>query len=586
MAKWFVYSKKADFNEMATEFSISPMLARIIRNRDIVEKVDVNRFLNGKLEDLYAPTLLKDLEKGIQIIKEKIELGKKIRVIGDYDVDGICSTYILKSGLSACGGVVDVAIPHRIRDGYGINEALINEALAAGIDTIITCDNGISAYKQIEYAKSQGMTVIITDHHEVPYEDTLTGRNFILPPADAIIDPKQEDCNYPYPSICGAVVAYKFMTECLATFGKDKNLLEELLEFACIATVGDVMPLLDENRIIVKNGLQKIENSKNKGLKALIGVNGLDEKTLSPYHLGFIICPCLNATGRLDTALRALELFEEQDYNKAVLLAGELKTLNDSRKDMTLKGVEEACRIMEETSISQDKVLVIYLPECHESLAGIIAGRIREKYGKPAFVLTDAEDEVKGSGRSIETFHMYEAMSAHKELFIKYGGHKLAAGLSIQRDKIEEFRRCMNENCNLTAEDFEEKISIDIPMPLSYAGIKFVGELSLLEPFGVGNPKPLFAQRDLYFISARVMGKNNNVIRLVLEDEVGNRYEGIQFGNVETMKEKITNKYSSQAAEDFFAGKKARLSFSICYSPEINEFRGNRTLQIVVRDYE
>ena len=586
MAKWFVTSKRADFDAIAREFSISPMLARILRNRELVTNEEINKFLYGKIEDLYSPYLLKDMEKAICLLRKKISDGSRIRVIGEYDVDGICSSYILKRGLSACGAKVDVAIPHRIRDGYGINEALIAEAHDDGIDTIVTCDNGISAFTQIEYAKQLGMSVIITDHHEVPYEESEAGRRFIVPPADAVIDPKQEGCNYPYSSICGAVVAYKLMEGCFETFSIQSDLLSELLEFACIATVGDVMPLLDENRIIVKNGLKKIINSKNVGLRALIAVNGLLEKTLTPYHLGFILCPCLNATGRLDTALNALELFDEQDFNKAMQLANELKSLNDSRKDMTQKGVEEACHLLESTLGKQDQVLVLYLPDCHESLAGIIAGRIREKYGKPTFVLTDAEDGVKGSGRSIEAFHMYEQMSAHKELFTKYGGHKLAAGLSMKRENIDLFRTSMNASCKLTDDDFLEKIYIDIPMPLKFADMPFIKELETLEPYGIGNPKPLFAQKDIYFTGARILGQNANVLKLSIEDENGTQYEGISFGDTSSMKEKIAERYGEGAMSGLFNGQRHKLKFSIVYSPEINEFRGKQTIQIVIKDFE
>ena len=586
MAKWLVYSKRADFEKIAETFSISPMMARILRNRDLVSEEEIRRFLTGTVDDLYPTALLKDLQEGVLCIQEKIRQKKKIRIIGDYDVDGICASYILKTGLRICGGEVDVAIPHRIRDGYGINEALILEAYEAGIDTIITCDNGISAFDQINYAKELGMTVIVTDHHEVPYEDTEQGRTYFLPPADRVIDPKQEACEYPFKSICGAVVAYKFVEACFLLFQIEKNQLEELLEFACIATVGDVMPLLDENRILVKEGLAKIEKSKNVGIRALLRVTGLEGKKISPYHLGFIICPCLNATGRLDTALRALSLFEEKEETKAITLAGELKSLNDSRKEMTQKGVDAACRILEESKMEEDKVLVLYLPDCHESLAGIIAGRIREHYGKPTFVLTDAEDGVKGSGRSIEAYSMYEAMVEHRDLFLKFGGHKLAAGLSLEKNKIEEFRKCMNESATLCEDDFQEKIRIDIPMPLSYATMDFIKEMELLEPYGVANPRPLFAQRDIYFVQAKVMGQNKNVIKIKIEDEEGNDYEAISFSDSDRFKQRIANKYGEAQAVALLQGQKVRLRHSVVYSPEINEFRGNQSIQYVIKDYE
>lgn len=587
MANWFVAAKKADFNKIADNFSISPMLARIIRNRDIIENEEIEKFLYGTLENLHAPELLKDMRVGADIIIKKIKEQKKIRIIGDYDIDGVCSAYILKKGLSVCDAFVDTTIPHRIHDGYGLNEQLIEQAYQDGIDTIITCDNGIAAYEQIVYANQLGLTVVITDHHEVPFEEQEgEKRVYLSPPAAAVINPKQETCSYPYKSICGAVVAYKFVQFLLESMGKDNHILTELLEFAAIATIGDVMPILDENRIIVKYGLASMIHTKNKGLKALISVNGLADKVLSPYHVGFVLGPCLNATGRLDTASRALQLFEATKDAEAAMIAADLKAINDSRKDMTEKGVEKAIQQIEGATQKKDKVLIIYLPDCHESLAGIIAGRIRERYHRPTFVLTRGAEGIKGSGRSIEAYHMYEEMSKHKELFEKYGGHKLAAGLSLKEENVELFRQLMNQDTMLTESDFVEKIQIDIPMPLRFATKEFTEELSLLEPFGVGNQKPLFAQKNVKFLSGRILGQNKNVGKYVIEDELQNRYDAVYFGDIEKMNQYIMEHFGMEQKLSLYEGKGTQIQFSICYYPEINEYRGNKNLQIIIKDYQ
>ncbi|MDE5719136.1 MAG: single-stranded-DNA-specific exonuclease RecJ, partial [Lachnospiraceae bacterium] len=477
MAKWMVSAKKADFNGIAAKFQIDPVIARIIRNRDVVGDEAVEKFLHGTTADLYDPNLLKDAGKAAAILCDKTREQKKIRVIGDYDIDGVCATYILTECLERCGAPVEAVIPHRIRDGYGLNEKLIEEAGADGVDTILTCDNGIAALQQIAFAKELGMTVIVTDHHEVPYEVQEDGsRVETLPQADAVVDPKQSGCSYPYKGICGAVTAYKLMEIYLGEMAKEgvlpagekETLLRELLAFAGFATVGDVMELTDENRILVRYGLRQIEQSANQGLRALLTVNELTQKRLTGYHIGFILGPCLNATGRLDTAKRALTMFRTKEQAQAVTIAGELKALNDSRKEMTLLGTKQAIEQIENTALKEDKVLVVFLPDCHESLAGIIAGRIRERYHKPVFVLTRGEEGVKGSGRSIEAYHMYDKMSECKELYTKYGGHKMAAGVSMPEENVEAFRAFLNAHCGLTEEDLVEVIHIDVPMPMAY----------------------------------------------------------------------------------------------------------------------
>lgn len=598
MARWMVAAKKADFDEIAAKYHISPVLARIMRNRDVVGDEEIEKYLYGDIKDLYDPLLLKDLKKAAEIIMEKIRGGKKIRIIGDYDVDGICAAYILLMGIRALGGTVDTVIPHRQKDGYGLNEHLIEAAGAEGIDTIITCDNGIAAAPQIQLAKDMGMTVVVTDHHEVPFEEGAAGdgdrgRVYLLPEADAVVDPKQPECGYPFKQICGAVVAMKLVQVLLSMKepegGKSRQeILDEMLTFGALATVCDVMELRDENRILVKKGLALMRETRNPGLRALLMVNGIEEKELTPYHAGFIIGPCLNATGRLDTAKRALELFDAEEWKEAVTIAGDLKSLNDSRKQMTEDGVLEAVSVVENTDIRRDRVLVIYLPDCHESLAGIIAGRIREKYGKPVFVLTKGEEGVKGSGRSIEAYNMYEEITACKELFTRYGGHKMAAGLSMAGEEVVEvFRRNLNDNCRLKEEDFEEVVHIDVPMPLSYATMEFVRELSLLAPFGTGNPKPLFARKGISLISGRKLGKNRNVGKYRIADEEGRSYEMIYFGDLEEFDLFLSQRFGRDTASAVYEGgiRPGRAVISMAYYPDINSFGGRETLQFVMQYY-
>ncbi|MCM1183659.1 MAG: single-stranded-DNA-specific exonuclease RecJ [Roseburia sp.] len=593
MSRWMVAAKRADFQAIAEKYGISPVLARIIRNRDVVGEEEMERFLHATRKDLYDPLLLKDMEKAVRILLAKAAEGKRIRIIGDYDIDGICATYILYRGLTACGAAVDTAIPHRIRDGYGLNETLIREAYEAGTDTVVTCDNGIAAAPQIDFANSLGMTVIVTDHHEVPYEEENGTRRYKLPNAAAVVDAKREDCTYPFSEICGAVVAYKL---CLALLAQQqgcpwREVMEsepglELLEFAAFATIGDVMELRGENRVIVKSGLELMARTRNLGLRALMDVTGIDSEHIKPYTIGFVLGPCLNATGRLDTADNALALFMAKDRAEAATLAGNLKAMNDSRKELTQRGLEAAIHQIEAGGILDDCVLVVFLPEVHESLAGIIAGRLREKYGKPAFVLTRAEDGVKGSGRSIEAFHMYDEMTKCKELFTKYGGHKLAAGLSMPEKNIEPLRRALNANCGLTEEDFEEKVLIDVPMPMRYASFDFIEELALLEPFGNGNPKPLFAQKDVLFLRGNILGANKNVAKYTAADTDGSRYELIYFGDIEAFNTYLAARFGQEAAEALYHGGGGEIRLSVAYYPEVNEFRGNRSIQMVMRYYQ
>ena len=577
MEKWFVSAKRADFQEIGRKFGIDAVTARLIRNRDVVGDEAVREYLYGSRKDLYAPQLMKDCRKTAEILKEKIAEKKKIRVIGDYDIDGVNATCILYKGLIRCGAEADVEIPDRMKDGYGLNKNLIQYAYEEGIDTILTCDNGIAAVDEIAEAKRLGMTVLITDHHELQER---------IPAADAIVNPKQPECTYPYKSLCGAAVAYKLMICLYELCGIPVEETDAFIEFAAIATVGDVMDLTGENRILVKEGLKMINQTSNRGLKALIRANGLEDAQISSYHIGFVLGPCINASGRLDTAKRALELLLAEDDAVAEDLAHTLKELNDERKDMTQQGVAQAIELIEEGVLKEDKVLVVYLPDCHESLAGIIAGRIRERYHKPVFVLTDAADSLKGSGRSIETYNMFAEMSKCAELFTKFGGHPMAAGLSLPRENMEAFHKKINENSVLTEDDFIPKVTIDVPMPISYITERLVEELGLLEPFGKGNTKPLFAEKSLNILSARILGKNRNVIKLQVLGAAGTVMEAMYFGDVERFQEYLREKFGHTETEKLFQGRENAVSLSLAYYPGINEFRGNRTLQIVIQSYQ
>lgn len=577
MEKWFVSAKRADFQEIGRKFGIDAVTARLIRNRDVVGDEAVREYLYGSRKDLYAPQLMKDCRKTAEILKEKIAEKKKIRVIGDYDIDGVNATCILYKGLIRCGAEADVEIPDRMKDGYGLNKNLIQYAYEEGIDTILTCDNGIAAVDEIAEAKRLGMTVLITDHHELQER---------IPAADAIVNPKQPECTYPYKSLCGAAVAYKLMICLYELCGIPVEETDAFIEFAAIATVGDVMDLTGENRILVKEGLKMINQTSNRGLKALIRANGLEDAQISSYHIGFVLGPCINASGRLDTAKRALELLLAEDDAVAEDLAHTLKELNDERKDMTQQGVTQAIELIEEGVLKEDKVLVVYLPDCHESLAGIIAGRIRERYHKPVFVLTDAADGLKGSGRSIETYNMFAEMSKCAELFTKFGGHPMAAGLSLPRENMEAFHKKINENSVLTEDDFIPKVTIDVPMPISYITERLVEELGLLEPFGKGNTKPLFAEKSLNILSARILGKNRNVIKLQVLGAAGTVMEAMYFGDVERFQEYLREKFGHTETEKLFQGRENAVTLSLAYYPGINEFRGNRTLQIVIQSYQ
>lgn len=585
MEKWFVINKGADFAGIAKRFGISPVTARLIRNREVMGDEAIARYLKGGIGELYDPHLLLDSDRLTDILVQKISEQKKIRVIGDYDIDGVMSTYILYKGITRCGGSVDFQIPDRMKDGYGINDHLIEQADEAGIDTIITCDNGIAAIGEIAHAKSLGMTVLVTDHHEIPYTEERGERHYKRSEADAIVNPKQMECTYPYKNLCGAAVAWKVIQ---ILYEKCDIAVEEsydFLENVAFATVGDVMDLTDENRILVREGLKRIHTTMNPGMRALILQNKLEPEQISSYHFGFVLGPCINASGRLETAKIALNLFLQEDVKKASEIAAELVDLNAQRKDMTAEGVELAMQQVEEGNTGE-KVLVVYLPDVHESLAGIIAGRIREACHKPTFVLTKSEDGVKGSGRSIEAYSMYEELCKCQELFTKFGGHPMAAGLSLPEANVEIFREKINACCGLTEEDFIPKIKIDIPMPVDYPDIPLVNELLLLEPFGKANVKPQFADKNLGIDRAVVVGKNQNVLKLTLKTERGISISAVYFGDVEEFREYYGRKYGENEVQQAFLGRTNGIRMSVVYYPEINRYQGNESIQIVIKNYQ
>lgn len=570
MEQWYLYKKKADFNQIGEKFNIDPVIARLIRNRDVVGDEQIQQYLYGELSDISDPFLMKGVKEGVEILKQKVQEGKTIRIISDYDVDGVVSNYILWKAIHDLGGKIDFQIPDRMKDGYGINENIIEKAVEDQIDTILTCDNGIAAADAVAYGKEHGLTMIITDHHDVPFDTDEAGmRKEVLPPADVVINPKQEACNYPYPLLCGAGVAFQFMRAFYQAMEEDESQLEELLSMLAIATVCDVVDLTGENRIFVKEGLRRIKDTQNIGLKALLNVHDLMDKQIQSYALGFIVGPCINASGRLESAEKALNLFLEEDEEKAKQIAEELKELNDLRKTMTENGVKEALGQAFEYEAKGDKVLVLYLPECHESIAGIIAGRIKDRLNHPAFVLTDAKEGIKGSGRSIEGYSMFEEMMKVKEVFTKFGGHPMAAGCSLKKEKLQEFRKKINENCTLEKKDFAKKVQIDIDMPVDYITMDLIHQLSVLEPFGKENKKPLFAHRKLKVERVNVFGKNKNVIKLALKSSQGTRIDGMIFEDEDEFREKMgTAKY-----------------ITCTYYPVINEYQGYKSLQINIQNY-
>lgn len=585
MEKWIEIRKGGNFMEMAKKYGIDPLIARIIRNRDIIDEKEITEYLYGGKEALHNPHLLKDVDKAAEIIAEGIAEKKAMRIIGDYDIDGVNATYILLDGIRRCGGKVDAAIPDRMKDGYGINEHLIEQALSDGKELLITCDNGIAAINEINFAKEKGMTVVVTDHHEIPYRNTEQGKEFLRSKADAIVNPKQADCPYPCKGICGAVVAWKLVQVLYERMDIPVEEADIFIENAGFATVGDVMDLTGENRILVKLGLKALEHTKNPGMKALIAKNKLSDKPLSAYHIGFVLGPCINASGRLDTAKRSLELLLERDEVKASALAGELVELNESRKYMTQQETQKALEQIEKEGREKDKVLVVYLPECHESLAGIIAGRIREAYQRPVFVLTRGEEGVKGSGRSIEAYSMFDKMTEVAELFTKYGGHPMAAGLSMREEDIDKLREQLNQKAELSEEDMAEVVRLDAVLPMSYFTVDTIRQLSVLEPCGKSNTKPVFADRNIKVTRASIVGVNRNVLKLHLLDSKGNPVAGVYFGEVEKFLTFLSEKFGSEEVDAAMNGKENSIQFAAVYEPAVDTYSGRESVQAIIRRF-
>lgn len=585
MEKWIEIRKGGNFMEMAKKYGIDPLIARIIRNRDIIDEKEITEYLYGGKEALHNPHLLKDVDKAAEIIAEGIAEKKAMRIIGDYDIDGVNATYILLDGIRRCGGNVDAAIPDRMKDGYGINEHLIEQALSDGKELLITCDNGIAAINEINFAKEKGMTVVVTDHHEIPYRNVEQGKEFLRSNADAIVNPKQADCPYPCKGICGAVVAWKLVQVLYERMDIPVEEADIFIENAGFATVGDVMDLTGENRILVKLGLKALEHTKNPGMKALIAKNKISDKPLSAYHIGFVLGPCINASGRLDTAKRSLELLLERDEVKASALAGELVELNESRKYMTQQETQKALEQIEKEGREKDKVLVVYLPECHESLAGIIAGRIREAYQRPVFVLTRGEEGVKGSGRSIEAYSMFDKMTEVAELFTKYGGHPMAAGLSMREEDIDKLREQLNQKAELSEEDMAEVVRLDAVLPMSYFTVDTIRQLSVLEPCGKSNTKPVFADRNIKITRAGIVGVNRNVLKLHLLDSKGNPVAGVYFGEVEKFLTFLSEKFGSEEVDAAMHGKENSIQFAAVYEPAVDTYSGRESVQAIIRRF-
>lgn len=586
MEKWVLETKRGDFYKTAETYGISPVLARIMVNRGVTEDEQIRRYLEGTLEDLYEPELLLDMDKAVALLIEHIDRGDCLVIASDFDVDGIFSSMILYTAFSRVGATCFVETPNRVTEGYGLNRRIVDSALEKGAKLLITCDNGIAALDAVEYAKEKGLTVVVTDHHEVPFEEQKDGsRVYVKPKADAIVNPKQAECNYPFPKLCGAGVTFKVAQMLYRYYGVAKEEMKQLVEYAAIATVADVMDLEDENRIIVKYGLKLLEQTKNKGLRAILKVNDLLDKSISAYHIGFIIGPCFNAAGRLETVKSALDLLMCDNEAEAEKKAMELKLLNDSRKEMTVKGVEQAIEKIEKSSLMEDKVLLVKLENCHESLVGIIAGRIREKYNKPTLVFTEVKEGVKGSGRSIEAYNMFEELLKCKHLLTRFGGHPMAAGLSLETKNLELLRKTLNENSKLTEEDLRPVVRIDVALPIGYVTEEFINQLALLEPFGKGNEKPMFAEQHFKLLGGNLIGKNKNVFKGVVQNQEGDRMEAIYFGDVDDFTDFLVEEYGQQQYEHMLRGDANTIDIGLTYYPTINEFRGRKTLQIVIQNY-
>ena len=597
--RWTIAQRSGDFQGIAARFGISPVMARLIRNRGVKGDEAVRRFLNGNLSDLEDPLGLNGILKAAKMLHSHILTGKKIRVIGDYDIDGICATYILTEGLEKAGACVDYAIPDRIQDGFGLNIRLVEKAAADGIEVILTCDNGIAAAEQIRFAKECGISVIVTDHHEPPFRTLENGeRSYILPDADVLVDPKKPDCGYPNKDLCGAALAWKLMYVYESVYGMgfasdhlppvgSCPFTLSMLPFAAFATVGDVMHLTGENRILVKTGLEMLQDTDHPGLRALIRSCALDDQKLSCYHIGFVLGPCLNASGRLDSAVRSVELMRTKDPLRAEELAAQLRAINEERKEITETGAARAFELIDQSDLGMDRVLVVYLPGIHESVAGIIASRIKERYNKPVLVFTDSEDPdvLKGSGRSIEAYPMFDSLNEASDLFVKFGGHEMAAGASVRRSDLDKLRRKLNETCTLMEDDLKKQVRIDMELPFRWVTETFVDELELLEPTGNGNRRALFVLRDVRLCRMWIVGREKKIAKLLLEDAQGQRIEGILFDGMDRLEELLVRKGGAAAVERLKLGQPSGLTLTMTYHASVNEFRGLRTPQVIIQNF-
>lgn len=585
--RWVLIAKRADFNAIARKYKISPVLARLMVNRDIRDDASIRKYLYGTIGDLYSPLSMKDIFKGAQIIEKYVRENRPVAIASDFDVDGIFSSYILYRAFERIGGRPEIFTPDRVKEGYGLNERIVNEAYEKGAGLIVTCDNGIAAFDAIKAAKTLGMSVIVTDHHDIPYEEDENGnRKMLRSMADAIINPKQEDCAYPFKKLCGAGVAFKLVQVLYDRFGIPDEELFGLIQYVAVATVADVMDLEDENRIFVKYGLRQLSHTDNPGLRALIQVNSLSPDRISAYHIGFVIGPCFNAAGRLDTVKIALDLLLCKDEQRAIHLAMELKAMNESRKEMTAEGFRQAVDIIENSDIQNDKIMLVLLENCHESIVGIIAGRIKEKYNQPVIVFTKVGNgNIKGSARSIEAYNMFEGLMKCRDLLDKFGGHPMAAGMTLKEKNLEPLRRKLNADTTLTERDLMPVVKVDVPMPIGYISFDLIDELELLEPFGKGNTKPVFAEKYFHILRARVVGKNQNVLKMSVCNDDHTMMEAMYFGDVEAFDRFVSEIYGEEERKKMYTGQGSRVELAMTYYPSVNEYMGTKKLQIVVTGY-
>ena len=585
--RWRLYAKKADFAAISKAYGINQVTARIMRNRGVETKEEIESYLKGDLDYLSDPALMKDADKAASLLETAIVNNELIAISSDFDNDGIFSGLLLKEAIIELGGRAAIFTPNRVMEGYGVNSRIVEEANAKGASVLLTCDNGIAAFEAIEEAKKLGMTVIVTDHHEVPFEEHDGKKTYLLPKADAIVDPKQEDCAYPFKSLCGTGVAYQLMTLLFRRMKRTMSRQEIFLQYTAIATVADVMELVGENRILVRKGLSYLNHTNHIGLRALMEVCGITPEQVRAYHIGFILGPCFNAAGRLDTIVHALALLESKEYDQALALAGELWAMNEERKELTRVGTERAVELIEHATWKDEHVYLVYIKDCHESVAGIIAGRLRERYYRPVLVFTDASEEgqIKASGRSIDDYDMFTELSAFRNLFLRFGGHKMAAGLTMEKKNLETLRDGLNARCTLTQTQLMPLVMIDAAMPLGYISEEVIADLEKLEPFGRANEKPLFAQQHLSVLRLSRIGKNRNVVKMSVMGPEGIIMDALYFGDTDVFFDFLEEEYGRDNVAAALRGMRNTIDIGVTYYPQINEFQGKRSLQIVIQNY-